>query len=53
VDGRGYAGLRGARAALPLKRSPVPAGIGCASLAQSGSPAHPRKPRVSDETSGL
>ncbi|MCA3213842.1 MAG: hypothetical protein ING39_00270 [Burkholderiales bacterium] len=53
MDGRGYAGLRGARAALPRNRSPVPAGIGCASLAQSGSPAHPRKSRVSDETSGL
>jgi hypothetical protein len=37
LDGRGYAGLRGAREATSLKRSPMPAGIGCARLAQSGS----------------
>ena len=30
LDGRGYAGLRGARAATSLKRSPMPTGIGCA-----------------------
>jgi len=53
LDGRGYAGLRGARAATSLKRSPLPTGIGCARLAQSGSRAHPRQSRVPDEVSGL
>jgi hypothetical protein len=53
LDGRGYAGLRGAGAATSLKRSPMPSGIGCAPLARSGSRPHPRKSRVPDETSGL
>jgi hypothetical protein len=53
LDGRGYAGLRGACAAPLLKRSPMPAGIGCAPVAQSGSRGHPRKSRVTDETCGL
>jgi len=53
LDGRGYAGWRGARAAISLKRSPMPTGIGCARLAQSGSRGHPRKSRVPEETPGL
>jgi len=53
LDGRGSAGLRGARAAPSLKRSPMPAGIGCAAVAQSGSRGHPRISRVPGETSGL
>jgi len=36
LDGRGYAGLRGAHAAISLERSPMTTGIGCAPLAQSG-----------------
>jgi len=52
LDGRGCAGLRGARVATSLKRSPMPAGTGCAPVAQSGSRGPPRKSRVPDETSG-
>jgi hypothetical protein len=53
----GPSGLRGfarrLRGPLALKCSPMPAGIGCAPLAQPGSRMHPRKSRVPDETSGL
>jgi len=33
LDGRGYAGLCGARAAISLERSPMPTGIGCVPVA--------------------
>lgn len=50
---RGYAGWRGARAALLLQGSPMPAGVGCARPAQAGSGGDPGQYRVPDETSAL
>lgn len=51
--GWGYAGLRGSRAALSLKRLPMLPGIGRARLAQSDSRGQPRNSRVPDDISGL
>jgi len=54
LDGRGYAGWRGACArGLALNSSQRPAGLCCGRLVQSASRMHPRQSRVPREISGL
>ena len=52
LDGRGTAGLRGARAGPSRSSVHRCLRASAAPLAQSGSRGHPRKSRVPDETSG-